>query len=50
MDLIEASKDKGYIDTNDGICMYKPISYYKMIWIDNFNLIKSKLDEGGKAK
>ena len=38
-------EDKGYIDINDGICMYKPISYYKMIWIDNFNLIKSKLDE-----
>ena len=34
-----------YIDVDNGYVKYRPISYYKMIWIDNYNLILSQLDE-----
>ena len=34
-----------YIDANSEFVKYKPISYYKMVWIDNYNLVLSQLEE-----
>ena len=34
-----------YININNDFIKYRPISYYKMVWIDNYNLLISKLEE-----
>lgn len=34
-----------FININNDFIKYRPISYYKMVWIDNYSLITSKLDE-----
>lgn len=38
-------KENHFISFNDDLIKYRPISYYKMVWIDNYNLVLSKLEE-----
>lgn len=34
-----------FINISSDFIRYRPISYYKMVWIDNYNLVISKLEE-----
>ncbi len=38
-------EDDHYISFDNDFIQYRPISYYKMVWIDNYNLRLSKLEE-----
>lgn len=42
------STDK-YISSSDEFALYRPISYYKLAWIDDYNIMVTKIEEAVKS-